>query len=38
MDTLSGKPEGVFLFKICPAGKSGLDLSRKSQTSAPTFE
>jgi hypothetical protein len=28
MDTLSGKPEGVFLFEICTAGKAGLDLSR----------
>ena len=30
--TLSGKLEGVFLFKICTAGKVGLDLSRKFQT------
>jgi hypothetical protein len=31
--TLSGRSEGVFLFKICTAGKAGLDLSRKFQTS-----
>jgi len=38
MDTLFGKPEGVFLFEFCPAGKAGLDLSRKSQKSARALE
>ena len=33
--TLSGKLEGVFLFEIYTAGKAGLDLSRKFQTSPP---
>ena len=32
-NTLSGKLEGVFLFKVCTAGKAGLDLSLKFQTS-----
>jgi hypothetical protein len=32
VSTLSGSPEGVFLFKICTAGKAGLDLLRKFQT------
>jgi hypothetical protein len=31
-NALSGKLEGVF-FRICTAGKVGLDLSRKFQTS-----
>jgi hypothetical protein len=31
--TLSGRSEGVFLFEIYTAGKAGLDLSRKFQTS-----
>lgn len=33
--TLSGRSEGVFLFEIYTAGKAGLDLSRKFQTSPP---
>jgi hypothetical protein len=32
-NTLSGKLEGVFLFRICTVGKAGLDLSRTFQTS-----
>lgn len=32
-NALSGKLEGVFLFRISTAGKAGLDLSHKFQTS-----
>ena len=32
-NTLSGKLEGVFLFRICAVGKAEFDLSRKFQTS-----